>query len=282
MYDHNPFREAKKIYENMSPEEIAAYKKQLGAMIDPIGAKYGNPMAQNRERMRADLAKKRKDHEEMVRKGELTQAEFDRLEKLGEFDIKEGIISEGEWSDHQDAKEEQCIKYHMDRGLSKEEAIKECTEEEREWKKKITSESTVKEGKSFEDMEDCVQFYMDAKDYDRKAAENECRNGRHTFSEAAEREYDDFDIGPQVEEMPGAEDYEAKMENDKHEAMIKDKLMGFLNKKPHDPVTKRVHHEMYRARIHANPHEQDSSVVRVAGQTFIVPHGHSPHIKVVS
>ena len=131
-------------------------------------------------------------------------------------------------------------------------------------------------------MEDCVQFYMDAKDYDRKAAENECRNGRHTFSEAAEREYDDFDIGPQVEEMPGAEDYEAKMENDKHEAMIKDKLMGFLNKKPHDPVTKRVHHEMYRARIHANPHEQDSSVVRVAGQTFIVPHGHSPHIKVVS
>jgi len=226
MYDHNPFREAKKIYENMSPEEIAAYKKQLGAMLDPIGAKYGNPMAQNRENMRADLAKKRKHHEELVRKGELTQAEFDRLEKMGEFDIKEG--------------------------------------------------------KSFEDMEDCVQFYMDAKDYDRKAAENECKNGRHTFSEAAEREYDDFDIGPQAEEMPGADEYEAKMENDKHEAMIKDKLLGFLGKKPHDPLTKQVHHEIYRARIHANPHEQDSSVVRVAGQTFIVPHGHSPHIKVVS
>ena len=188
MYDHNPFREAKKIYENMSPEEIAAYKKQLGAMLDPIGAKYGNPMAQNRENMRADLAKKRKHHEELVRKGELTQAEFDRLEKMGEFEIKE----------------------------------------------------------------------------------------------AAEREYDDFDIGPQAEEMPGADEYEAKMENDKHEAMIKDKLLGFLGKKPHDPLTKQVHHEIYRARIHANPHEQDSSVVRVAGQTFIVPHGHSPHIKVVS
>ena len=188
MYDHNPFREAKKIYENMSPEEIAAYKKQLGAMLDPIGAKYGNPMAQNRENMRADLAKKRKHHEELVRKGELTQAEFDRLEKMGEFEIKE----------------------------------------------------------------------------------------------AAEREYDDFDIGPQAEEMPGADEYEAKMENDKHEAMIKDKLLGFLGKKPHDPLTKQVHHEIYRARIHANPNEQDSSVVRVAGQTFIVPHGHSPHIKVVS
>jgi hypothetical protein len=188
MYDHNPFREAKKIYENMSPEEITAYKKQLGAMLDPIGAKYGNPMAQNRENMRADLAKKRKHHEELVRKGELTQAEFDRLEKMGEFEIKE----------------------------------------------------------------------------------------------AAEREYDDFDIGPQAEEMPGADEYEAKMENDKHEAMIKDKLLGFLGKKPHDPLTKQVHHEIYRARIHANPHEQDSSVVRVAGQTFIVPHGHSPHIKVVS
>jgi hypothetical protein len=188
MYDFNPFRQVKQMYENMSPEEIAAYKKQLGAMLDPIGAKYGNPMAQNRENMRADLAKKRKHHEELVRKGELTQAEFDRLEKMGEFDIKE----------------------------------------------------------------------------------------------AAEREYDDFDIGPQAEEMPGADEYEAKMENDKHEAMIKDKLLGFLGKKPHDPLTKQVHHEIYRARIHANPHEQDSSVVRVAGQTFIVPHGHSPHIKVVS
>jgi hypothetical protein len=89
MYDSNPFRQSKKIYENMSPEEIATYKKQLSALIDPIGAKYGNPMAQNRESMRAALASKRKQHEEMVRKGELTQSEFDRLEKMGEFDIKE-------------------------------------------------------------------------------------------------------------------------------------------------------------------------------------------------
>jgi hypothetical protein len=182
MYDSNPFREAKKIMQESD------FMSQLKFVMDPVSAKYGDPNAKNRERMRGDLVKKRKHHEEMVRKGELTQAEFDRLEKMGEFDIKE----------------------------------------------------------------------------------------------AAEREYDDFDLGPQVEEMPGADEYEAKMENDKHETMIKDKLLGFLNKKPHDPVTKQVHHEIYRARIHANPHEQDSSVVRVAGQTFIVPHGHSPHIKVVS
>lgn len=182
MYDFNPFREIKKL------SEVSDFMKQVRFAMDPVSAKSGDPGAKNRESMRAAIAKKRKHHEDMVRKGELTQSEFDRLEKMGEFDIKE----------------------------------------------------------------------------------------------AAEREYDDFDLGPQVEEMPGAEEYEAKQENDKHEGMIKDKLLAFLNNKPHDHVTKRVHGEIHRARVYANPHEQDSSVVRVAGQTFIVPHGHSPHIKVVS
>jgi hypothetical protein len=155
--------------------------------MDPISAKYGDPAAKNRESRRAAIVNKRKHHEELVRKGKLTKAEFDRLEKMGEFDI----------------------------------------------------------------------------------------------IEASEREYDDFDIGPQVEEMPGADEYEAKMENDQHENMIKDKLLAFLNKNPHDPITKSVHGEIHRARIYASSFENDASVIRVAGQTFIVPHGQS-HIKIVS
>jgi len=220
MYDFNPFREIKKLSEDSD------FMKQLRFVMDPVSAKYGDPSAKNRESMRAALVKKRKHHEDMVRKGELTQSEFDRLEKMGEFDIKEA--------------------------------------------------------KKFESHEDCVQFYMDAKDLPRSAAENECGHRKDDIAEGSEREYDDFDLGPQVEEMPGAEEYEAKQENDKHEGMIKDKLLAFLNQKPHDHITKRVHGEIHRARVYANPHEQDSSVVRVAGQTFIVPHGHSPHIKVVS
>ena len=115
MYDFNPFREIKKL------SEVSDFMKQVRFAMDPVSAKSGDPGAKNRESMRAAIAKKRKHHEDMVRKGELTQSEFDRHEKMGEFDIKE----------------------------------------------------------------------------------------------AAEREYDDFDLGPQVEEMPGAEEYEAKQENDK-------------------------------------------------------------------
>lgn len=181
MYDFNPFREIKKL------SEESEFMKQVNFVMDPVFAKYNND-AKNRESMRADIVKKRKHHEEMVRKGELTQSEFERLEKMGEFSIKE----------------------------------------------------------------------------------------------AAEREFDDFDVGPQSEEMPGREDYDAKEENDQHNNTIKDKLLAYLNQKPNDPATRQVHSEIHRAKIHSNPHEQDSSVVRVAGHTFIVPHGHSPHIKVVS
>jgi hypothetical protein len=220
MYDFNPFREIKKLAENSD------FMNNLRFVMDPVSAKQGDEGAKVREGMRADILKKRKHHEELVRKGELTQAEFDRLEKMGEFDIKEA--------------------------------------------------------KKFEDFEDCIQFYMDAKDYSREDAKRECGHRKEDIAEASEREYDDFDLGPQVEELPGAEEYEAKIENDQHENAIKDKLLAFLNKTPHNPMGKHVHNEIARARIYANPHEQDSSVVKVAGQTFIVPHGHSPHIKVVS
>jgi len=223
MYDFNPFREIKKLM-------------QEGSTFSGSKNQPSNP---NTKMVKAPLLKKRKYFEDLVKKGEMTQAEFDRYDRLGEF---EGAV-------------------FADTGEP--------------------DGNSVREG-NFEDFEDCIEFYMDAKDLSREAARSECHNGRHTFSEAAEREYDDFDLGPQVEEMPGAEEYEAKQENDKHEGMIKDKLLAFLNQKPHDHVTKRVHGEIHRARVYSNPHEQDSSVVRVAGQTFIVPHGHSPHIKVVS
>lgn len=187
MYDFNPFREIKKLM-----QEGSTFPNKNEPSVS-------NP---NTKMVKAPLLKKRKYFEDLVKKGEMTQAEFDRYDRLGEF---EGAV------------------------------------------------------------------FADTGEPD-----------GNSVREAAEREYDDFDLGPQVEEMPGAEEYEAKQENEKHEGMIKDKLLGFLNQKPHDHVTKRVHGEIHRARIYSNPHEQDSSVVRVAGQTFIVPHGNSPHIKVVS
>lgn len=101
-------------------------------------------------------------------------------------------------------------------------------------------------------------------------------------SEGSESEFDDFDTQIQPEELPGADIDAAKEEVEKHNATIKDKLMLFLNKKPNEPLTKQVHSEIHRAKIYSNPHEQDSSVVRVAGKTFVVPHGHAPHIKLVS
>ena len=83
MYDFNPFREIKKLAENSD------FMNNLRFVMDPVSAKQGDEGAKVREGMRADILKKRKHHEELVRKGELTQAEFDRLEKMGEFDIKE-------------------------------------------------------------------------------------------------------------------------------------------------------------------------------------------------
>lgn len=85
MYDNNPFRDAKKIYE----EEKSDFMKKLQFVMDPVHAQYGDEGAQNKESMRAAILKKKNDHKEMVRRGELTQAEYDRLERMGEFDIHE-------------------------------------------------------------------------------------------------------------------------------------------------------------------------------------------------
>lgn len=57
MFGNNPFADAKKMYENMTPEE----------------------------QMKLALAKKREYHLKLVEKGELTQEEFDELERKGEF-----------------------------------------------------------------------------------------------------------------------------------------------------------------------------------------------------
>ena len=53
-----------------------------------IARKY---FAENKDvlNMKPALKKKRADHEAMVRAGTLTQEEFDRLERQGEFDVKE-------------------------------------------------------------------------------------------------------------------------------------------------------------------------------------------------
>ena len=57
MFGNNPFADAKKMYENMTSEE----------------------------QMKLALAKKREYHLKLVEKGELTQKEFDELERKGEF-----------------------------------------------------------------------------------------------------------------------------------------------------------------------------------------------------
>lgn len=114
MYDNNPFREAKKIYE----EEKSDFMKKLQFVMDPVHAQYGDEGAQNRESMRAAILKKKNDHKEMVRRGELTQAEYDRLERMGEFDIKEAKKFESF---------EHCVEFYMDvKDMSKEDARRAC------------------------------------------------------------------------------------------------------------------------------------------------------------
>jgi hypothetical protein len=61
MYDINPFRDAKNYFEEAKESKTPT---------------------------QADLDKKRKFHMAMVKKGEMTQAEFERLEVKGEFTMK--------------------------------------------------------------------------------------------------------------------------------------------------------------------------------------------------
>ena len=71
MYDINPFRDAKNYFEEAKArKQVAASKK-------------------DKTQTKADLDKKRKFHMAMVKKGEMTQAEFERLEVKGEFSMKD-------------------------------------------------------------------------------------------------------------------------------------------------------------------------------------------------
>lgn len=83
MYDHNPFQIAKKMMMEAQagmPPAGASFKDQLMYVM-------GGPANPYQKYINVD--KKRKHHEEMVRQGKLTQAEFDRLERMGEFHVKE-------------------------------------------------------------------------------------------------------------------------------------------------------------------------------------------------
>lgn len=71
MYDINPFRDARNYF-----EEAKARKKLADSKEDKTPTQ-------------ADLDKKRKFHMAMVKKGEMTQAEFERLEVKGEFSMKD-------------------------------------------------------------------------------------------------------------------------------------------------------------------------------------------------
>jgi len=75
MYDINPFRDAKRYF-----EEAKARKQTVASKKD-------------KTQTQADLDKKRKFHMAMVKKGEMTQAEFERLEVKGEFEMKESYGS---------------------------------------------------------------------------------------------------------------------------------------------------------------------------------------------
>lgn len=80
MYDINPFRDAKRYF-----EEAKARKQTVASK-------------KSKTQTQADLDKKRKFHMAMVKKGEMTQAEFERLEVKGEFEMKEsyGSLEEGD------------------------------------------------------------------------------------------------------------------------------------------------------------------------------------------
>ena len=195
MYDFNPFREAKKLF------------------------KESDTFAKVMDGIKSGVSNKRKHHEEMVRKGELTQAEFDRLERMGEFDVKEEA--------------------------------------------------------QYEDFSDCVEYYMDAKGWDRKTAEKECRaKNQSQFKEA----YDHFEIGPTPEEDPRMDQYEAEED---HKESTKNALLNFLEKDPNNQTTKKVKSEIHRAKIDLSPQGGNESLVRVAGNTFTVHHG-TGEVKVVS
>lgn len=75
MYDINPFRDAKRYF-----EEAKARKQTVASKED-------------KTQTQADLNKKRKFHMAMVKKGEMTQSEFERLEVKGEFEMKESYGS---------------------------------------------------------------------------------------------------------------------------------------------------------------------------------------------
>lgn len=70
MYDINPFRDAAKYF-----EEAKARKHTTSKEYKTL--------------TKSDLDKKRKFHMAMVKKGEMTQAEFERLEVKGEFSMKD-------------------------------------------------------------------------------------------------------------------------------------------------------------------------------------------------
>ena len=80
MYDINPFIDAKRYF-----EEAKARKQTVASK-------------KSKTQTQADLDKKRKFHMAMVKKGEMTQAEFERLEVKGEFEMKEsyGSLEEGD------------------------------------------------------------------------------------------------------------------------------------------------------------------------------------------
>lgn len=104
----------------------------------------------------------------------------------------------------------------------------------------------------------------------------------HPHEEVKEEQgYDHFDLGPTPEEDPNFGAAEAQEEHERHVSHITDKLMKFLARNPSDTLAKHVKQDIGNASVHSNPHEPNSSVVRVAGKTFVVPHeGHQ--IKVVS
>lgn len=70
MYDINPFRDAKRYFEEAKARKQTVVNKEVETPTQ------------------ADLDKKRKFHMAMVKKGEMTQAEFERLEVKGEFTMK--------------------------------------------------------------------------------------------------------------------------------------------------------------------------------------------------
>lgn len=239
MFDNNPFREASILYKRAILEaKYPSLFDQMKSVMDPVYSKYDKGAAE-RESRRADIIKKRKHHEMLVQTGQLSQQDFDKLEKQGEFDITLGEEYEG-----------------------------------------------IEEGKKFSSYEDCVEFYMDAKDYSKEDAQKECGQRSKDIQEGNGEYQGDLSMerlaSMQAPEGYGdEEEYEEKASENEHAENARKKVANFLQKFKGNKSAQDMIKNIHTAEISTYEQDPNLSLVKLGDASFTVPHD-SDNVKVVS